>query len=306
LSSNADDNRVTAIDLLDHLMLSALWGASFLFMRIAAPEFGPLTLMGLRCAIGAVTLIVVLIAMGNIKRLKERCWTGMMIGVLNSAIPFVLFAYAALTIGSGLLSIINALAPFWGALIGWLWLRAPITRWQGVGLFIGFVGVALLVTTGASSVDTNGTQVVTAIGAAVLATAFYGFAANYAKQYLQNTDSMINAANSQIGAALVLFIPMLVWWPTESVSNLAWGAVIILGIFCTGLAYVLYFRLIAKIGASRAITVVFVLPLFAVVFGAVFLNETISLFMLAAGLVIFLGSALSLQLLPRQVRVAGG
>jgi len=300
VSETPESRSLTAGDLMDHLLLSALWGASFLFMRVAVPEFGPFALMGVRCMIGAVGLLVLLWWVGDLGKLGERRGVGMTIGVLNSAIPFVLLAYAALVIGSGLLSIINAMAPFWGAVIGWLWLRLPLTRWQLLGLLLGFIGVALLVIS-AGRLDVESSTGIAAVVAGVLATVFYGFSANFAKQYLQNTNPLVNATNSQLGASVVLLVPTVIFWPATAVSGLAWGSVIALGVFCTALAYVLFFRLIEKIGASRAITVVFVVPLFAVAFGAIFLNESIGIPMVLSGCVIVLGSALALKLLPRRL-----
>lgn len=288
-------------DVLEHLLLSALWGASFLFMRIASPEFGPFPLMGMRCLIGAATLILVLGMTGELPRLREHQWTGYIVGVLNSAIPFVLLAFAALTISGGKLSIVNALVPFWGALIGWLWLRATLTRGQSIGLIIGFSGVVLLVLTGSTQTAPDELKTfLIAILAGVLATFLYGLAANCAKRYLKNTHPMVNATNSQIGASLFLVIPTVWLWPDKPVSVTSWVALIALGVFCTGLAYVLYFRLIEKIGAQRAVTVVFVVPVFAVAFGAVFLGEVVTASMVLAGVVIMLGSAMALRLLPAQ------
>jgi len=294
----SENSPITLSNVLDHLLLSALWGASFLFMRIAAPEFGPIPLIGLRCAIGAVTLVVLLGFIGGLKDLNQKRWTGMAVGVINSAIPFVLVAFAALTLGSGVLSIINSLAPFFGAFIGWLWLRSALTPWQAAGLAIGFSGVALLIVSGPKSLSVGSTAGLLALFAGVLSTVFYGYSANFAKKYLQGTKPMVNAANSQIGAALVLAIPTFFLWPNNPISLTSWASLIVLGVFSTGYAYVLYFRLIDQIGASRAITVVFVVPLFGVAFGWLLLNETLSMAMFAAGAVIILGSALSLQLLP--------
>jgi len=260
----------------------------------------PTVLIGLRCIIGAITLLILLGLTGGLNGLHHKRMQGMAIGIVNSAIPFVLIAFAALTVSSGVLSIVNALAPFWGAFIGWLWLRSALTSWQVAGLVIGFFGVALLIISGPRSLSVESVAGLLAMLAGVLSTVFYGFAANFAKRYLQNTQPMVNAANSQIGAALVLAFPTLILWPSEPVSLTAWASLLALGVFSTGYAYVLYFRLIDKIGASRAITVVFVVPLFGVAFGWLFLNESISVMMIAAGVVIVLGSALSLKLLPRR------
>lgn len=291
---------VALSDLLDHLMLSALWGASFLFMRIAAPEFGAFALVGIRCSIGALTLLGLLWWYGKLKKLNVKMTEGMTVGVLNSAIPFVLLAYASISVASGLLSIVNALVPFWSAFIGWLWLRSSLTHWQSLGLFIGFLGVGLLVMTGSNGVNMGSQKILIPIAAGILATVFYGVAANFAKKFLPNTDPLVNATNSQIGATILLIVPMIIWWPAQPVSFTAWFSAIALGVFCTGLAYVLFFRLIDNIGAPLAVTVVFVVPLFAVFFGAVFLHEPVTITMLFAGLVIVLGSSLALQIIPKR------
>ncbi len=296
-----DTRAIEWSDVIEHLLLSGLWGASFLFMRVAAPEFGPFPLMGLRCLIGAATLIVVLWMSGGLSRLGEQRMTGYAVGVINSAVPFVLLAFAALSITGGKLSIINALVPFWGAFIGWVWLSATLTRGQSLGLLIGFFGVVLLVLSGTSTTPSGELgPYLLAVAAGVMATLLYGLAANIAKRYLQNTNALVNATNSQIGASVFLVIPLLVYWPAYPVSTQSWVAVVGLGVFSTGLAYLLYFRLIEKIGAQRAVTVVFVVPVFAVAFGALFLNEIVTVSMVAAGVVIMLGSAMALRLLPKQ------
>ena len=301
MNSSVENNPVGLRDLADHLLLSALWGASFLFMRIAAPEFGPFPLMGLRCLIGAVTLIGLMWWADGLPRLANCRWRGMAVGVMNSAIPFVLLAFAALSIGSGRLSVINSLVPFWGALIGWLWLRNSLTRWQMLGLVIGFVGVAVLVSSaGNQSLSVNRVRGLVAIACGISATICYGFAANFAKRYLTNSDAMANATNSQIGASIVLLLPTVFLWPNNPVSLNSWLSVLALGFFCTGLAYVLFFRLVERIGASGAVTVVFVVPLFAASLGALLLDEVISVPMVVAAAFIIIGSALSLQLFPKQ------
>lgn len=301
VANDRETMTVTLRDLADHLLLSALWGASFLFMRVAAPEFGPFPLMGLRCLIGAITLIALLWWTGGLSRLAKYHWTGMAVGVLNSAIPFVLLAYAALSIGSGMLSVINSLVPVWGAVIGWLWLGNSLTRWQISGLVIGLFGVVVLVSAGSQSLSIDSTRGIVAILAGIAATVFYGFAANFAKRFLTNPDPMANATNSQIGATVVLLLPTVLLWPDNPVSLTAWLSVITLGVFSTGFAYVLFFRLVERIGASGAVTVVFVVPLFAASFGALLLDEVISSPMVVAGILIILGSALSLQLIPRKM-----
>ena len=300
MTGNVNINPVTARDLADHILLSALWGGSFLFMRVAVPEFGPFPLMGLRCLIGALTLLALLWWTGGVSRLARQQWSGMAVGVLNSAIPFVLLAYAALSISSGMLSVINSMVPFWGALIGWLWLGSSLTRWQMVGLVVSFIGVAVLVGGGTKSLSVNSVHGLMAIAAGIAATIFYGFSANFTKRFLDGSDAVANATNSQIGAAAVLLLPTILLWPDTKISQTAWLSIFALGFFCTGLAYILFFRLVTRIGASGAVTVVFVVPLFAASLGALLLDEVISLPMVVAAVFIIVGSALSLQLIPRK------
>ncbi len=296
----ANDPSVTLRDVVDYVLLSILWGASFLFMRVAAPEFGPFALMGLRCFIGAVTLVALLCWFGQLKRLNEKQTTGMVVGILNSAIPFVLLGYAALFMASGTLSIINATAPFWSALIGWIWLKDVLTRWQLVGLLVGFLGVVVLMIAQSKSAAIGGIHGVIVVGAGLLATAFYGLSANVAKRHLQNTLPLVNAANSQLGASLVLILPTILLWPSQPIDGSVWLSVVCLGVFSTGVAYLLYFRLIGRIGAAKAVTVVFVIPLVAVLLGWLVLSETVYFSTIVAGVIIIAGSTLSLQLLPRK------
>ena len=284
-------------DIIDFILLAALWGLSFLFMRIAVPEFGPLSLIFLRCFIGAVTLLIILLVLGKAGDLMSDLWLAGFTGILNSAIPFVLLAISALSISTGMLSILNATAPIWGAIVGYVWLQERLTRSQLIGLGVGFLGVLILVRENPGDTGATRSTVTLALLAALGATLAYGVAANFAKKYLHSTNPLATAAGSQVGATLVLVIPGLLWWPDNQPGLQAWVALILLGVFSTGIAYLLFFRLVRNIGPIRTITVTFAIPVFGMLFGYLILDEPITTSMLVGAAVVVVGCTLTIKLL---------
>lgn len=281
-------------DLADLVLLAALWGGSFLFIRAAVPVFGPFALIELRVGIAALVLLPILAARTGFRELRRHAGPITAVGLLNSALPFTLFAFASLTMTAGFASILNAMAPLFGALIGQLWLRDRLTRVQVLGLLIGFAGVVLLVST-RSALAGGGSAA--AVAAAMGATLAYGVAANYTKRALTGVGSLQIAADSQCAAALAL-LPLAVWaWPDTTPPLRSWVEVIVLGVACTGFAYLLFFRLIANVGPTRAVSVTFLIPVFGMLWGALYLGESVTLPMLLGGGVILFGTALVLGLL---------
>lgn len=277
-------------DLRDLLLLAALWGGSFLFMRVAVPELGPLALIELRVLIAALVLLPFLAMRRGLGLLVRHAVPMTVLGVINSALPFCLFAYAMLSVSAGFASILNATTPLWGALVAWLWLGERLAPRRIAGLAMGFAGIVVL-SWGKASFVPGGSGM--ALLAAMAATLSYGVAASYARRRLEGVDALAVATGSQLGAALVLAPLALAWWPEQPVSAAAWASTVVMGVASTGIAYVLYFRLIERAGPSRAITVTFLVPVFAVIWGALVLGETLSAQMVAGGVVILLGTALS-------------
>ena len=278
----------------EFILLAALWGASFLFMRLGTLEFGPLPTAGLRVAIASLALLPVMLSRGLWPQLRQHWKPVMICGLINSAIPFALFSFALLSISTGLSSILNATVPLFGALVAWLWLGDKPGTSRTVGLVIGFIGVALLAS-GKASFKPDASGAVTAWGilACLLATISYAVAASFTRRYLSGLNSLMVATGSQIGAALGLALPTLLMWTVQAPSLKAWGALLALGILCTAVAYVLFFRLIEQLGPARAITVTFTIPVFAVFYGVTLLGETVTTWMLFCGVIVLCGTALA-------------
>ncbi|HEY3599020.1 MAG TPA: DMT family transporter [Paraburkholderia sp.] len=287
-------------NIVQLLILAALWGASFLFIRLGVADFGVAPLMALRVGIGALFLVVVLIARRplheSLTLLRTHAWPLVVVGVLNSAAPFCLFAYAELTLSAGVTSVINATTPLWGALVAFVWLKDRLSVLRSVGLAIGFAGVLMLVWDQiAAPAGGSATPSTTALAAAAAlgATLLYGIAASYTKRHLMGIDALTVATGTMIGATLVLLPFAVAQWPAAAISLRAWASVIALGVGCTGIAYMLYFHLIAVAGPARAIAVTFVIPIFGILWGALFLGERVSAGMLEGCAVILVGTALA-------------
>jgi drug/metabolite transporter (DMT)-like permease len=279
---------------VDLLVLAALWGASFIFMRIAAPELGPFVLGFLRAVIAALFLLPFLLVRAGTTELKTHWKKLAMVGILNSAIPFFLLAFATLSLSGGFASIINATAPLWAAVIAWIWLSEKLDGSRTTGLIIGFAGVVVLVW---NKQGINLPGALLAVLAAISAAFFYGLGANFTKRYMQGINTLVVAAGSMVGAAIVLMPGAMLYWPGDPVSTQAWVAISIMGIASTGIAYVLYFRLIVNVGPAKAITVTYLVPGFAVIWGAMFIDEKLTMNMVIGCAIILTGTALATGML---------
>ena len=282
-------------DVVELLALAALWGGSFLFMRVAVPAFGPFALAFLRVFGAALLLVPLLAARGELAALRRHWRTIAVVGFVNSALPFLCFAYAALTINAGVSAIFNSATPLFAAIVAWLWLGDRMTPLRVVGLCIGFAGVLWI---GWDKADFGPGGSAVAIGACLLATMSYGIGPSLTKRRLGAVPPLAVAAGSQVAAAIFLVVPALLAWPAVAPSAHAWTMIALLAFVGTGLAYLLYFRLIARAGPANAVAVTYLIPIFAVAWGGLFLGERLTLPLVAGCAVIFIGTALATVMLP--------
>jgi drug/metabolite transporter (DMT)-like permease len=283
-------------DIAALVLLGAIWGASFLFMRMGADEFGGMALAGMR-AIGAAICSIPLLTRARCAEMRTHWRDIAIVGIANSALPFVLFSYAAKSLPAGVSAISDAIAPLLVALSGWMLLSEKLSATQASGLVVGFTGVVWLVvgTVGFSGgAHATGWAMAACLGANVC----YTFGAHYSHRRLRSGVTPLSVATgSQLVAALLL-LPFTVWaWPAHTPGWTSWLAVLGLAAICTSLAYVLFYGLMARVGASRSMVVMFLIPVFGVVWGLVFLHEPVTLAMAGGCIVILLGVALTTGLL---------
>ena len=284
--------------LTEFLLLAAIWGASFLFMRLSTVEFGPLPTAGLRVLIGSLFLLPLLMWRGLGPQLARHWKKTFFVGLFNSAIPFACISFALLSISTGLASILNATVPLFGAMVAWVWLRDRPHGLRILGLVIGFLGVALLAWEKTSfRPDASGLSTGWAVLAALLACLCYSLSASFTKLHLGGLPALVTATGSLLGASLGLALPTWWLWPQRMPGSTAWLSLLAVGVLCTGVAYVLYFRLIENVGPARSLAVTFVVPVFAVIYGTLFLGETVTSWMVFCGAIIVCGTALSVGLL---------
>ena len=282
-------------NMLRLVLLAAIWGSSFLFMRISAPVLGPAVLIEYRVAFAALFLLIVGVILKKRLQLADNWKHYLILGFFNSAFPFLLFAYAASTLTASVLSVLNATAPMWGALIGAVWSRQSISPKKGLGLVLGTAGVALLV--GFDAVATKPGAGI-AIAAALVAAVSYSVASAYAKS-AKAVEPFANAHGS-MWAATVFVIPALAFFPSPGQATVGiMGAALALGVMCTGVAYIIYFKLIEEVGTTSALTVTFLNPLFGILWGALFLGEVVGWYTIAGAAIVIVGTALVTGFVPR-------
>jgi drug/metabolite transporter (DMT)-like permease len=251
-------------------LLAAIWGASFLFQRVAAPEFGAPVLSELRLALGAAILLPFLWLQRT--HFPLALWPKLaLVGAINSAVPFLLFAWAAQRAPAGVGAITNAMAVLFTALIAFLFFREKIGPRKWIALATGFVGVVVL-----ASDKTDGGSVAPAAAAGMFAALLYGVGANLVPRLFAGLPPLALAA-ATLGCAALLSLPFAAWqWPEHAVSGKAWASAIALGVICTGLAYAMYYRLIQRVGAARAVTVTYLVPIAAVAWAWTLLGEPLT------------------------------
>jgi drug/metabolite transporter (DMT)-like permease len=289
---------MSAGDILQIIAMAAVWGGSFLFLRIATPDFGPVPLIAIRVVISTLFLLPVLLVRPE-RRAEFRQNLGKLffLGLINAAIPFPLFAYTTLFVTAGFASIINATAPLFAALVAGVWLRDRISIGGFLGLIVGFGGLVLLV--GGLPDTSPGT--LPAIGGSLFAAFLYGVAASFVKKHLAGINTWVTTTGS-FGFAAVLLAPLAVLkWPAVNPSGTSWIAVLALAVVCTAIPNIYYFRLVLRVGPGKAMSVAFLIPIFGILWGALVLGETVTVGMLGGGAVILLGTALVVGMIGKRL-----
>lgn len=284
-------------DVFELLVLSVLWGGAYLFTRSAVPAFGPAPLVALRLGIAALVLLPFVVWRGALAQLWAEPRVLFMVGVPFTAVPFTLMTWGALHITAGVSAVLSATAPMFAALIARFVLKERLGPWRVAGLGVGFAGVLWLVS-GAPMAMRSAQGVLGA--AAVLGMAMlWSVGAIWTRRHTAGADALLTTTGA-LGAASLALAP-LAWatWPAEPPGARAWAEMAFLGLGSSGLGMLMYFRLLRRIGAVRSMSVSFLSPLVAMVSGALYLGEALTVSMLGGCAVVLLGTAMSLGLVGR-------
>ena len=281
------DRRHLWLTPVEIAVLGAIWGASFLFMRVSAADFGPFALVEVRLALGALVLLPFC------WRAREQLavagwWRLAAIGAINSALPFTLFAWAAQRAPAGIGAISNSMTVVFTALVAFVLYRERITALRTLGLCAGFAGVAVL-----ASGKIGGASLGPAVLAGTMASLLYAVGANLIRRSLVGIPASAVAGATLLCASVLMSPLAIATWPKDSIPVVSWLSSTLLGVVCTGAAFVLYYRLIHRIGAPRASTVTYLIPLFGVIWAWLLLGEALTASMAVAGALILGGVALS-------------
>lgn len=279
---------MSSANLFRLILLAAIWGGSFLFMRIAAPVLGAAVLIEFRVLAAAIFLAVIGVFLKKSLDWRQHWKHYFILGLFNSALPFLMFAFAARTLSASLLAVLNATTPLWGTLIGAIWTRHMVSPKVLLGLVMGACGVTLLV--GFDHISSKPGAGI-AIAAVLFASFNYGIASNYAKQ-AKAVEPFANAHGS-MWTSSILVLPALAFFPMQGEPTIGIaGAALALGILCSAIAYLIYFRLIQDVGPSSALTVTFLSPLFGILWGMLFLNEVVGWYTFVGAAIVITGTVL--------------
>jgi drug/metabolite transporter (DMT)-like permease len=281
---------VNSRQVLQLFILAAIWGASFLFIRLAVPNFGPVPLSAIRSTVAALVLTPIVLARGELPVFK-RYWPHLfVIGLISTALPFALFALATEYTSAGFASILNSLTPIFSALVAWLWLKEQLTPAMVIGILLGFAGVLVMVL----DRDTISSGfVLLPVLAGLAGSLLYGMTGNYSRRFAAGVPVSVIAAGSQVFSMLTL-LPLALWqWPAAPIPASGWGYALVLGVLCTAVAHLMYFNLLGKVGVARTVVVTYLIPVFAMLWGFLILGEGVTLKMLAGAACILSGIGLT-------------
>jgi drug/metabolite transporter (DMT)-like permease len=271
------------------VVLAATWGASFIFIDVAVPALGAIAMAGSRALIASAALALYALAARSALRTGVRPATVALVGAVNVAAPFALISAAQLTIPPSLAAIINATAPLFSAVLAALFLGRGLTARTGAGLALGLVGVALVV--GLAPVDLDG-RTLLAAASSTAAAACYAAGGHLTQRHFSGVSPLAAATSQQLAAGLLLAPLLLADPPREAPDPGQVAAVLALALGASGFAYLIYFRLIAELGATSALTVTYLVPVFGVLWAALFRGDEITLGMIAGALLVLAGVAL--------------
>jgi len=279
-------------DLVDLIVLAALWGGSFLLLRLASPVFGPVFLIEMRVLTGLVVLLPILLYSGKLKELISNWQILSLLSLTNMCLPFCVLAFTSLYLGAGTISILNATVPFFAATTGYFLFGQKVTLLSAFGLLLGFAGVVVLMAGDKQSAASG--MALLAFAAGLLAALMYGFSTNIINNRLLGVSGLAITTGSLFFSVLYLLPLVLTWFRPEKLpGGVMWLYVLILGTVCTGLPYIMFYRLILRIGAYRSLTVTYLVPVFSILYGALLLAEPITGVMVLGASLVLLGIAVT-------------
>lgn len=272
------------------ISLAALWGASFLFMRMTVPHFGPVPLAATRSVIATLTLMPLLLFSGHFAALRRHWMHILIIGLISTALPATGLAISTQYTSAGFASILNALTPIFSALVAWLWLKEYLSPAMVIGILLGFGGVMVMVFD-RDTISSN--FLLLPVLAGLIATFLYGLTGNYSRRFTPEVPTLAIVAGCQLFSALFLLPVAAFLWPEAPIPASSWLYAVLLGVFCTGVAFILYFHLMATVGVARTVVATYLVPMFAMLWGKLFLAETVTPKMLVGAACIMAGIALT-------------
>ncbi len=276
------------------ILLGMIWGSSFLFQRITVPAIGAGLTASARIIFAALVLGGMLVVMRRRLHWRARWRDYMLIGALNSGVPFLMFAFAAYSLPAGYLAVLNATVPMFTVLIGWIGGARPSNS-RLIGVVVGIAGVAVLVQFGTVHMTR---MAIAAFVAVLFASVLYAIGARAVRARFANDDPLTVACGTMTGSMLPLLPLALYDMPQQMPSLHVLASLVALGVLCTGIAYAMFYHLIREAGADRAVTVTFLTPIFAEVWGAVFLGEAITWAGVVGGALVLFAVALIFEKVP--------
>ena len=264
-------------------ILGAVWGSAFMFIKIATPELGPIALVNIRLAVAGLIFIPFLLQQKYLKHFRSNLKNILVLSIINTALPFSLFAYASLESSSNMLSILNGTTAIMAVVISTIWLKIRLNFFQIMGVFIGLFGIVVLA---------NPDNVCISMKATIfcLSAAFcYALSANYIQKFAYKTNTIVLIGWSLVIASVLLLPITFFNLPSQLPSKNVIFSILWLGVISTGVAFLGYVRLIEKVGAVKTATVAYFIPVFGVIWGYVFLGEPITLQILIGMILILIG-----------------